>query len=219
MTDEEKFREMAAQLRKPDGEGGLQTADWMSKGNVHIIHDTLKILDAGPGDQILEIGMGNGFFVPEIMEKSESIQYTGCDISALMVQESEKLNAGLVSAGRATFILSNITSLPFEKDVFNKIFTINTIYFWDDEVAALQEIRRVLQPNGQFIIGFRPKHQSEKYPFTKFGFNQFSKTDVSELLTKNGFTVLDIFENIEPDFELNGQVMHMENVVIVAGKI
>ncbi len=219
MADEQKFKDMAAQLRKPHGDDGVKTGEMMSKGNKPIIYDTFRALDAQANDNILEIGMGNGFYVKEILEKAESIQYTGCDYAELMVRESEKLNADWITKRRAKFLQGNITALQFEDNIFNKIFTINTLYFWDDEAAALREIKRVLQPGGTFIIGFRPKHQSEKYPFTKYGFNQFSKEDVAKLLADNGFAVLDIFENKEPPFEMNGLIMETENVVVVARKV
>ena len=219
MTDEEKFRNMASQLRKPDGEEGMKTAEWMANGNLHIIHDAMKILNAEADDNILEIGMANGFYVNEILDKSAGIQYTGCDFSPIMVDAAEKLNIDAVATGSAKVMLADIISLPFESNTFNKVFTVNTIYFWEDEPAALKEIKRVLKPNGQFIIAFRPKHQSEKYPFTKYGFNQFTKSDVTALLSANGFMVTGIYENTEPDFDLKGRIINMENVVIAAKKI
>jgi ubiquinone/menaquinone biosynthesis C-methylase UbiE len=218
MLDEQKFKDMAKQLRKPDGEDGLRTADMMSKGNMPIIYDTFKVLNVEEYDNILEIGMGNGFYVKDILEKSETIHYTGCDYAELMVQESEKLNADWIAKGKVKFILANIISLPFPSNTFNKVFTINTIYFWDNEIAALNEVKRIIQPGGKFIISFRPKHESEKYPFTKYGFNQFSKEDVEKLLVENGFLIEAIFENKEPPFEMNGLIMDTENVVVVASK-
>jgi hypothetical protein len=71
----------------------------------------------------------------------------------------------------------------------------------------------------KLIIGFRPKHQTGKYPFTKYGFNQFSKTDVDKLLSDNAFSIARIFENREPDIDLNGQIINMENVVVLAAKL
>lgn len=218
MKEEINIRDMAAQLRKPNGDDAIKTGEMMSKGNVHMIYETLKVLDAKANDNILEIGMGNGFYVNEILEKSDNINYTGCDYSEFMVQESEKMNATWITKGKATFMQSNITSLPFANNKFNKIFTVNTIYFWDNEIVALSEIKRVIQPDGKFIIAFRPKHQTEKYPFTKYGFNQFSKKDVEELLLANGFFIIDIFENQEPPFEMNGLIMEAENIVVVARK-
>ncbi len=218
MLDEQKFKDMAEQLRKPSGEGAVRTGDMMSKGNIAMIYDSFKVLDIAANDNILEIGMGNGFYVKDILEKNDTINYTGCDYAELMVQESERLNTHWIAAGRAKFIQANIHALPFDKDSFNKVFTINTIYFWDEEAAALNEIKRVLQPGGKLVISFRPKHQSEKYPFTKYGFNQFSKEDVEKLLLENGFLVDAIYENKEPPFEMNGIMMDTENVVVVGRK-
>jgi ubiquinone/menaquinone biosynthesis C-methylase UbiE len=191
----------------------------MSKGNRTIIYDSFKVLNIEEYDNILEIGMGNGFYVKDILEKSDHINYTGCDYSELMVQDSEKLNAHWISKGKARFIQANISSLPFSNNTFNKIFTINTLHFWDNEIDALNEIKRILQPGGKFIISFRPKHQTEKYPFTKYGFNQFSKEDVEKLLLENGFLIVAIFENKEPTFEMNGLIVDTENVVVVASKV
>lgn len=214
----EQLQKIASQLRKPDGEDGIKTGEWMSHGNVHIIHDTLDLVDAGTNDNILEIGMGSGFYVPEILAKSPDIQYTGCDYSELMIMESSKLNSKWVTAGRAKFIHGDIFSLPFTGNVFDKVFTINTIYFWDDNVKALLEISSVLKPGGRFIIGFRPKHQTEKIPFTKYGFNQYSKTEIADLLAEHCFNTIDCIENEEPPLDLNGQTILMRNIVIVAMK-
>ena len=219
MTDEQQMQHRAAQLRKPHGEDGIKTGEMMSVGNKHVIANTLELLNAQANDRILEIGMGNGFFVNQILLKHQSITYTGCDYSELMIAEAEKLNAAWILNGRAKFIFSEASALPFADNVFTKIFTVNTIYFWDDEPKVLNELKRVLQPNGKLIIGFRPKHQTEKYPFTKYGFNLFTKEEVAQLLAANGFVVADAIEFQEPDFDMNGTRMKMESVVISATKI
>ena len=218
MTEEE-LKNMATQLRKPEGEDGLKTAELMSKANMQIILHSLNALDAEAYDNILEIGMGNGLFVKNILEKSEHINYTGCDYSELMVEESKRLNTDWIAKGQATFIHSNINSLPFANNEFNKIFTVNTIYFWDNAIETLNEIKRILKPGGKFIVSFRPKHQMEKYPFTKYGFTQFSKPDVEKLLKDNALNVIDVFENEESDFDIKGEAISRQNVVAVATKI
>ena len=216
--NEQELQQIAAQLRQPHGEDGLKTAEWMNKGNLNIHRNALSILNAKAGDNILEIGMGNGFHVKSILSIHPNIQYTGCDFSELMVEESKKLNADWISRGKANFIFSDATSLPFANNSFNKIFTINTIYFWEDKIAVLSEIKRVLQPKGELIIAFRPKHFTEKYPFIKYGFNQFSLDDVVKLLSENGFEIVKKIENPEPDVEMNGEIMKMENVIVIGKK-
>ena len=216
--DENSLQQLAAQLRQPHGEAGIQTGEWMNRGNMHINMDTLKVLDAAAGDNILEIGMGNGFFVSKILGKDKSIQYTGADFSDTMIKEAQRINEAWINNGRARFVLSDVASLPFTDNSFNKVFTINTIYFWEDAFKILAEIKRVLQPKGKLTITLRPKRQMKNYPFTKYGFTMFSKEEVEGLLIKNGFAVIRANEIQEPDYELNGEMVKMESLIIEAIK-
>jgi ubiquinone/menaquinone biosynthesis C-methylase UbiE len=135
-----------------------------------------------------------------------------------MVNESERINEAWVNNGQATFVLSDMVSLPFADSSFDKIFTINSIYFWDDTVKILAEMKRLLLPKGKLIITFRPKRLMKNYPFTKYGFNLFAKEEALQLLTQNGFTILHAIEKQEPDFELNGEMIKMESLIIEATK-
>ena len=123
--DEETQKQIAQQLRKPEGEMGIRVAEEMNLGNRWMNRRTLESLNAANGDNILEIGMGNGFFVKDILSVDNTIKYTGCDYSALMVEEARKLNKQFVENGQAQFYFSNADSLPFDSEKFNKIFTVN----------------------------------------------------------------------------------------------
>jgi len=216
--DELLAKKMAAQLRKPAGEEGIKTGEWMNKGNIYINQDTIDVLQPQAFDTILEIGMGNGFFVPKIIAPHPSIQYIGCDFSDVMVAEAERINELWIRNGQARFVHADMTTMPFDDAVFNKVFTINTIYFWEDTAAVLDEIKRVLHSTGKFILTLRPKHLMEKYPFTQYGFKMFSKEDVCTLLQQNGFTVAEELEKQEPDFDLNGEMIAIESLIVVAKK-
>ena len=214
--EEALAQQMAAQLRQPSGQAGVQTGEWMNRGNVHMNIATLEMVNAAANDTLLEIGMGNGFFVKDILQKDASIKYTGCDFSEVMVSEAEKLNAEWISKGQAKFICADVADLPFDDRSFNKIFTVNTIYFWDDATAILTELKRVLKKDGTLIISLRPKHLMQNYPFTKYGFTLFTKADVVQLLQANGFTIVQAIEKQEPDFDLNGEIIKMECLLIAA---
>lgn len=215
---EEDFKNMAAQLRKPQGEDGIKTGEWMNTGNLQMNKNTLSVLDPQNGDYILEIGMGNGLFVKDIVENKPLLRYTGCDLSQEMVTEAAKLNAAHLKSGQVNFLQGTLLDLPMQDESFDKLFTVNTIYFWDREIDALKELKRVLKPNGLLIIALRPKRQMMHYPFSKYGFNMFSKEELSDLLTKNGFSLIAVHENREPDLQLNGETMTMENLIVVAKK-
>jgi len=214
--DEQAYQQMAAQLRRPYGDQGIATGEWMNRGNMHINRDTLQIVHAAANDAILEIGMGNGFFVNEIVQQDTSILYTGVDFSEVMIDEAKKINAQWIRNGQVRFVLADVSALPFDNAAFNKIFTINTIYFWDHAVQVLSEIKRVLAPGGKFICTLRPKRLMEHYPFTKYGFVMFSREEAELLLQQNGFHILQSIEKQEPDFELNGQLIKIESLIIEA---
>ena len=192
--DIETLKTIARQLRKPEGEPGIQVAIKMNEGNRYINRFTIEALGISEDDNILEIGMGNGFFVKDILSVARSVKYVGCDFSSLMIAEGVKLNKSFVDEGRAEFHLASADELPFDDERFESVFTVNTIYFWDDAKVVLAEIHRVLKPGGKIIIAVRPKSSMEHYPFVKFGFKMFSKEDLTELLSKNKFEVKSVLE-------------------------
>jgi ubiquinone/menaquinone biosynthesis C-methylase UbiE len=190
----------------------------MNVGNAYINRYTIEALQVSRHDNILEIGMGNGFFVKDILAVDDSIKYCGCDFSAIMIEEANKMNAAFVAESRASFHLCDAAALPFEDASFNKIFTVNTLYFWDNHQATLAEISRVLQPNGQLIIAIRPKETMQHYPFVQYGFTLFSKTALTDFLSCNGFTVTSIIEKDEPPQEIGGVSMKVESLIVCAEK-
>jgi ubiquinone/menaquinone biosynthesis C-methylase UbiE len=211
-------REVARQLRKPEGEGGIMTGKKMNEGNIHINRNTIQIVGPAENDHILEIGMGNGFFVSEIVSAHPSLKYTGIDFSELMIEEAGKINEKWVKNGQVDFILAAAENTPFTPGSFNKVFTVNTIYFWENERKVLEELIRILKPGGKLIIALRPKHQMKDYPFTKYGFTMFSMEDLDLLLTSSGLCDVRFFENEEPPFEMHGEIHKMQNLIVSAVK-
>lgn len=214
--DETTLKEFAKQLRKPEGQFGLEVGEKMNKGNVHMNRLTIEALQVVADDNILEIGMGNGFFVGEILKKDPTVTYTGCDYSSLMVEASEKLNAPFVKSKRAEFFLATADKLPFKNETFSKVFTVNTLYFWEDHAMVLAEIHRVLKPKGKLFIAIRPKALMQHYPFVKYGFTMFSADEVTDLLHKNKFMVTDTFEKPEPEQEINGEKVRVSTLIVIA---
>lgn len=217
--DEETLKAIAGQLRQPNGEHGKQVAEKMNEGNLQMNLNTIEALNLTAGDNVLEIGMGNGFFVKDILRVADNIKYTGCDFSSLMVDEAQNLNKGFVESEQAKFMVASAEKLPFGDETFDKVFSINTIYFWNDPRLVLAEISRVLKPTGQITISIRPKIVMEQYPFTKYGFTMLSKDDLVNLLTVNNFTITDTVEKEEPPQEINGEKLMMEMLVVSAEKI
>lgn len=216
--DEETLKIIAGQLRQPSGEYAIQVGEKMNEGNLHINLNTFEALNLSKDDSVLEIGMGNGYFVKNILTTQDSIKYTGCDFSEIMVEEARKQNEFYVTMGRASFYSADAHELPFENEVFDRVFSVNTIYFWDNPQKVLSEIWRVLKPAGQLVISVRPKSIMQHYPFVKYGFSLFSKEDLTILMTNNNFKIFEIIEKGEPEVEINGELTKTATLLISACK-
>ncbi len=216
--DEEILKTIAGQLRKPHGEYAIQVGEKMNAGNLYINRYTIEALQLAANDHVLEIGMGNGFFVKDILVVDKSINYIGCDFSEIMVEEASKNNQKVINSKQAQFYLASADKLPFNNELFDKVFTVNTLYFWDNPPLILSEIRRVLKPKGQLIISIRPKSIMQHYPFVKYDFNMFTKNDLTDLLSKNSFKILATIEKEEPEPEVNGEKMRTETLIARAEK-
>ena len=86
----------------------------------------------------LEIGAGRGAFQDEVAD------YTAIDLAASARQWVNK-----------PFARADATSLPFDDDAFDVIWSNYVLEHVDDPEAMLSEIARVLRPGGYFLISAR----------------------------------------------------------------
>lgn len=106
-----------------------------------------------------------------------------------MVQIAFKHNRTLIEQGRVRLEKESIEKIPFEDTMFDKVFTVNTIYFWEDTCRALQEMKRVLKTNGRLVIGFRSKARMEQWDLKKQEVSLFTpdENEVKSLLKEAGY--------------------------------
>lgn len=215
---ENELKEIAKQLGNPTGDGGIKTAEMMNLSNHGMIATTVALLDIQNGDNMMEIGPGNGKHVPSLMDSHENLKYTGLDISETMINEAHLLNSKLVLEGKATFVLSNGKTIPFAENSFDKIFTVNTVYFWKNPNHYAAEIYRVLKPNGVFNLALATKTFMEKLPFTAYGFKLYSKSEALTLLTDAGFAIIDAVEQVDITVGRLGQPVERDIIIIKCTK-
>lgn len=201
---------LASQLRKPEGENGRRVAENMNASNSLITLHTIAHLQLAAGDAVLEIGMGNGFFCKDVVQWQPDITYAGCDFSELMVTEAIAFNQLWIEAERASFHECEACALPFSNNTFNKVFSVNTIYFWEQPLTELAEILRVLQHGGKVVIALRSRASMQQLPFTAYGFNLYETAEVEQLLQQAGFTDIHSIEEAEPPFEVHGHDKHIQ---------
>ena len=103
------------------------------------------------GRSVLDVGCGAGAALHELAEQYPDANLTGCDISPLAIETAAALNEAFVKAGRMRFLLCGVPDLPFKDGAFDTVFSVESLYFWPDQIAGLKEILRVLAPGGHFM--------------------------------------------------------------------
>lgn len=177
---------LAQNLRCPKGEAGRQVAYTMNISNKEMIQQTIERLQLSDYDQILELGPGNGKHVQDLMRFADQMSYEGLDISDDMVTECRNL----VDMDSVHFQIYDGKSIPFEEESFDKIFTVNTIYFWDEPEQLAGEIARVLRPGGIALLTFADKQFMQHLPFVNYGFRLYDREEAERLLKKAGLSIL-----------------------------
>ncbi len=205
-------QELAAQLKKPEGEDGKEVGKKMNIGNKYICINSYKVLNPQTNSLILEIGMGNGLFIQEVLNLNNDLKYIGLDFSQTMIDEATKLNQKLIDEQKVSFVNGSIESLPFEDNSIDYVTSTNTIYFWPNLKENAKEIYRVLKPDGKILIGYRSKKRMNKIELTKYGFNKYTETEVENLLESTGFKKIKTETISEPDFDFDGKPIKMEGL-------
>ncbi|OXB06299.1 class I SAM-dependent methyltransferase [Flavobacterium pectinovorum] len=188
--EKEELQAIASQLKHPTGEKGIEMANMMNETNINMTRHSVQNLNIKAGNSILELGHGNAGHVEFLLEQAENLKYYGLEMSQLMFQEARQINRNFVSQKQALFSLYDGNTIPFEEDSFDKIFTVNTIYFWQEPEKLLLEIYRVLRPNGNFCLTFAEEDFMKKLPFTQFEFELYNTEKAQQLIKKTPFKIV-----------------------------
>ncbi len=191
MTEKPSDEVMAAQCRKPHGEMSSTVAANMAKGNAAVIVQTYQLPELAPDAQVLEIGMGDGAHFDSLLARIPQGHLTGVDYSDEMVNQAESINAQALAAGQLTLKTGILGQLPLADHSVDAVFSINTLYFWDDPEACIQDLYRVIRPGGTLNLGIRTKDVMDKISFTRLGFHNYGRDEAIALLeSKQRFQLL-----------------------------
>lgn len=187
-------RWLGNQLRQPKGLFSKWIGNYMQKGNTTINHWTTEVLSIGESEVILEVGIGNGSTINQIVRNNKIGRVIGIDISNEMLRRAEKINKQYIEQGVVELHYADVMDLPFKDSSFDKVFTVHTIYFWTDMNRAFYEIYRVLKPGGKVYISLANKSHMEKMQRTK-SFHLLDIDEVEVFLNKNKFMAIKRHEN------------------------
>ena len=169
----------------------------------HIKKICINILNVTPENKVIDLCTGTGDIAGLVYKKTEKI--TGVDFSGNMLRIAK------IKYPQIQFLKSDVTNLPFK----NESFDIATITYGlrniPDKVKAIEEIHRILKPNGKILhLDFGDKNfagkifdiyvpilakifntniASYKY-LVKSKQNFLTPEEIEKIFTENGFELI-----------------------------
>jgi ubiquinone/menaquinone biosynthesis C-methylase UbiE len=117
---------------------------------------TISLLDIQADDRILEVGCGPGALIQMLAASATDGLIVGIDSSPVMLEQAAKRNAQTMYSGRVQLHQGSAIALPFDDASFDTVLSANSVPFWPDQLAGVQEMRRVLKPGGLIAIVLQP---------------------------------------------------------------
>jgi SAM-dependent methyltransferase len=112
----------------------------------------IEALAPAPGERILEIGPGTGYYSLEVASRLGDGTLAVFDIQQEFLDHT-------VSAGRERGLaniqpsLGDARELPFDDASFDGAYLVTVLGEIPDQDAALRELHRVLVPSGRLVVG------------------------------------------------------------------
>jgi SAM-dependent methyltransferase len=109
-----------------------------------------QALGASPGERIVDVGCGPGFYVRELLDEvGEQGSVVAVDASRDMLALARARCEG---HGNVTFEPGEATALPVEDDGFDAALCVQVMEYIPDSPAAVAEMHRALRPGGRAVI-------------------------------------------------------------------
>jgi len=189
-----KFSEyVGSQFGNPRGLVGRICTIIMNVINQAMYKNVVALVNVQCDERILDIGFGNGYLLQRLYRKQKCHMY-GIDISEDMVAAATARNQVAACEKNLHLQEGDCCDLTFEDNFFSAVTSVNTVYFWNDTVWGLSEIRRVLKPGATFYNVVYTKDWLDKLSYTEKGFKKFEPQDLIDLGKQTGFEDITVKE-------------------------
>lgn len=130
--------------------------DWVSAPFERTAREQgLKLLDAQPGEAVLEVGFGTGWGLLALADAvGSSGMVCGVDPSSGMLKVSRKRVRHHVHSQRIRLLRGDGVALPFQGHRFNAVFMSFTLELFDtpEILSVIRECKRVLHTQGRICV-------------------------------------------------------------------
>ena len=146
-----------------DAWAGNGRAEGMEEGHGDVVRQVIGQMGIRPGMQSLDLGCGHGWATRLLGKAAPGATAIGIDASPAMIAKAEETH-DLTS--RARYVLGTFDSLEFKDGRFDRVFSMEAIYYAPDLAAALAEVARVTKSGGEahlLLDRFKESPQTEAW--------------------------------------------------------
>lgn len=150
----------------------------------------IRWLDSQPGECILDIGCGDGYY--DMIIAQPGARVVGIDINEKPLAKARRLYTG----EQFEFLYMNAEEMNFNGASFDKVVSFCVIEHFNNDDRAIQHIARVLKPGGSFVFSAdslsnpgitadEREHHKQRYAVNTF----YTVEYLQEKLARAGFAV------------------------------
>jgi len=110
-----------------------------------VARQVIDAMQIRPGERVLDLGCGNGWATRLLAQTNAGVQAIGVDASPKMIARAEALHSLKI---RARYEVGTFEKLDFKDGHFDRIFSMEALYYAGDLERSIRECFRVLKPGG-----------------------------------------------------------------------
>ncbi len=114
-----------------------------------VVCQVIEKMQLAPGEKVLDLGCGNGWATRLIAQANAGVQAVGVDSSPKMIARADELHSFTI---RSRYDFGSIEALDFKDEEFERVFSMEALYYVEDLEKTLAEACRVLKPGGKAEI-------------------------------------------------------------------
>lgn len=142
---------LVQQFRCPSGIAGWLAGALMAVTNTPLIEMVTATVAATDGECVLDIGFGPGVSLLLLASAAPGAALAGIDPSPVMVRMARRRTARL--ANPPELCEGTVAALPWSDGSFDAVCATNSVQLWEPLAPSLDEVRRVLRPEGRLVVG------------------------------------------------------------------
>jgi len=160
----------------------------MIEGHIDVTEQIIDQMQIQSSDRVLDLGCGIGWATRLLAQRVEEGSAVGVDISNEMIDRARSHDS---NPPNLSFLNSPASALPFKDNYFDKVLSIESLYYYPDPLAALREVFRVLLGGGRafFMVNLYVENEGSHHWLEKLKVpvHLLSESQYRTILTDVGF--------------------------------